>query len=142
MSLENLCTFLLVKEKTRKHTFNIKSKLSQNCTEKQIMPLKETVNWPFTDKWYYWVIAFLNWKIGIFQQTVAGVYCILKPTIGLCTRRIWPTFKRRKWRKKISQGSLKDICCVTEYKSLHGQKIKLIIQTAIERTPKIWQNPR
>ena len=34
-SLENPCTFLLAKEKTRKHIFNTNSELSQNRTEKQ-----------------------------------------------------------------------------------------------------------
>ena len=28
--------------------------------------------------WCYLVIAFFNWKIGIFQQTLVRVYCILK----------------------------------------------------------------
>ena len=28
--------------------------------------------------WCYLVIAFLDWKIGVFQQTVVRVYCILK----------------------------------------------------------------
>ena len=38
LSLENLCTFLLAKEKTCKSIFNTNGELSQNCTEKQIMP--------------------------------------------------------------------------------------------------------
>ena len=49
----------------------------QNRTEKQIMPFKTTVNWLFNDTWCYLVIAFFDWKIGIFQQTVARVSCIL-----------------------------------------------------------------
>ena len=32
-----------------KHTFNINSELSQNRTEKQIMPFKTTINWLFKD---------------------------------------------------------------------------------------------
>ena len=47
--MENPCTFLLAKEKTRKRNFNTNSELSQNPTEKQIMPLKTTVNWLFND---------------------------------------------------------------------------------------------
>ena len=35
--LENVCTFLLAKEKTWKCIFNTNSELSQNHTEKQIM---------------------------------------------------------------------------------------------------------
>ena len=64
LSLENPCTFLLAKEKTWKRTFNINSELSENRTEKQIMPLKTAVNWLFNDMWCYLVIAFLDWKIG------------------------------------------------------------------------------
>ena len=40
LSMENPCTFLLVKEKTWKGIFNTSSELSQNRTEKQIMLLK------------------------------------------------------------------------------------------------------
>ena len=47
LSLENSSTFLLAKEKTWKHIFNTNSELSQNCTEKQIMPSKTTINWLF-----------------------------------------------------------------------------------------------
>ena len=43
MPLENPCTFLLAKEKAWKHIFNTNSELSQNRTEKQIMPFKTTV---------------------------------------------------------------------------------------------------
>ena len=44
LSLENPFTFLLAKEKASKRIFNNNSKLSQNRTEKQIMPFKTTVN--------------------------------------------------------------------------------------------------
>ena len=40
LSLKNPCTFLLAKEKTWKRIFNTNSELSQNRTEKQIMPFK------------------------------------------------------------------------------------------------------
>ena len=46
---KTLVPFLLAKEKARKRTFNINSELSQNHTEKQIMPYKTTVNWKFND---------------------------------------------------------------------------------------------
>ena len=70
MSLENPCTFLLAKEKTWKLIFNTNSELSQNRTEKQIMPFKTTLNWLFNDILCYLVIGSFDWKIGIFQQTV------------------------------------------------------------------------
>ena len=47
LSLESLCTFLLVKEKTRKRIFNANSELWQNPTEKEIMPSKTTISWLF-----------------------------------------------------------------------------------------------
>ena len=53
LSLENPCTILLTKEKTWKRIFNTNSELSQNCTEKQIMPSKATINWLFNDIWCF-----------------------------------------------------------------------------------------
>ena len=53
LSLENPCTILLTKEKTWKRIFNTNSELSQNCTEKQIMPSKTTINWLFNDIWCF-----------------------------------------------------------------------------------------
>ena len=50
----------------RKRIFNTKSELSQNRTEKQIMPFKTTENWLFNDKWCYLAIGSFDWKIGIF----------------------------------------------------------------------------
>ena len=70
--------FLLVKEKIWKRVFNTNSELSQNGTEKQIMPFKTTVNWLFNDIWCYLVIACFDWKIVVFQKTVVRVYYILK----------------------------------------------------------------
>ena len=46
--MENPCTFLLAKEKTWKHIFNTNSELSQNRTEKLIIPSKtvlEVLEW-------------------------------------------------------------------------------------------------
>ena len=77
LSLENPCTFLLVKEDIWKRIFNNNSELPQNRTEKQIMPSKTTTNWLFNDIWCYLFIASFDWKIGIFQQTVVKVYYIL-----------------------------------------------------------------
>ena len=71
---------MFAKEKIWKRIFNTNRELSQNCREKQIMPSKTTVNWlfAFDDIWCYLVIACLDWKISVFQQTVIRVYYILK----------------------------------------------------------------
>ena len=53
-----------------KHIFNVNSELSQNRTEKQILPLKTTLNWLFNDIWCYLVIVSFELEIGIFKQTV------------------------------------------------------------------------
>ena len=78
LPLENPCTFFLTKEKTGKRIFNTNTELSQNRTEKQIMPSKTIPNWLFNDVWCYLFIACYDWKIGVFQQTVVRVYYILK----------------------------------------------------------------
>ena len=78
LSLENPCTFLLAKEKTWKSIFNTNSELLQNCTEKQTIPFKTTVNWLFNNTWRHLVIGCFGWKICIFQQTVVRIYDILK----------------------------------------------------------------
>ena len=44
--------------KELKNHFNINTKLSQNRTEKQIMPFKTTVTWLFNDILRYLVISF------------------------------------------------------------------------------------
>ena len=88
-SLKNACTFLLVKEKTWKPIFNTNSELSQNRTEKQIIPCKITVHWLFNDTWCYLFIACFDWKIGVFQQTVVRVNYIPKgPLLGTYSQRI------------------------------------------------------
>ena len=86
MSLKNPYTFLLAKEKTWKRIFNANMELSQNRTEKQIMPFKTTVNWLLNDIWCYLVIDSFDWKIGVFQQAVVGFIISLKESwilIGL-----------------------------------------------------------
>ena len=45
LSLKNPCTFKLSKEKIWKRIFNTDIELSQNRTEKQVMPSKTKVNW-------------------------------------------------------------------------------------------------
>ena len=42
------------------------------------MPSKTAKNWLFYFIWYYLLIAYFDWKIGVFQQTVVRVYYILK----------------------------------------------------------------
>ena len=64
LSLENPCTFSLAKKKTWKRIFSTNSELSQNRTEKQIMPLKATVNWLFNNVWCYLV------TYDVFRETV------------------------------------------------------------------------
>ena len=68
LSLKNSCTFLLVKEKTWKSIFNTNSELSQNRTEKQIMPIKTTVNWLLNYIWCYFVIDCLIEKLAFFNK--------------------------------------------------------------------------
>ena len=68
LSLENPCTFLLTKEKTWRRIVFTNSNLSQNRTEKQIMPSQTTINWLFNDIWCYLFFACFDWKIGVFQQ--------------------------------------------------------------------------
>ena len=58
--MENPCTFLLAKEKTWNCIFNTNKGLSQNHTEKQIMPSKTTVNWLFHDAFYCVFLVFPN----------------------------------------------------------------------------------
>ena len=67
LSLDNLCIFLLAKEKTWKGIFNSNSELSQNCTGKQIMPFKTTVNWLFNNRSCYLVIGCFDWKIDVVR---------------------------------------------------------------------------
>ena len=41
------------------------------------MPFRTTLNSLFNDIWYCSVIGCFDWKIGLFQQAVVRVYCIL-----------------------------------------------------------------
>ena len=56
--------FVLRKD-LKKH-FSTNSKLLQNCTEKQIMPFKATVNWLFNDIWRYLVIGYFSTVVRIY----------------------------------------------------------------------------
>ena len=68
LSLENPFAFLLAKGKTRRRVFNTNSKLSQNRTEKEIMPFKTIVNLLFTDIWRYLVMVVLIEKLSFFGK--------------------------------------------------------------------------
>ena len=70
--------FFLAKEETWKCVFNTNIDLTQDRTEKHIVPSKITINWLFNDIWDYLFIACFDWKIDIFQQTVVRVYYIFK----------------------------------------------------------------
>ena len=83
-TLMSSCTFLVAKEKAWKCIFNTNSDLSQNHTEKQIIPSKTAVNWLFNDIWCYLFIACFDWKVGVFQQTVVRVYYNLKGDESWC----------------------------------------------------------
>ena len=85
-------TFCL-RKKTWKRIFNTSSELSQNHTEKQIMPFKTIVNWLFNDIWSSLAIDTFDWKIGVFQQTVVGVYYILNSLCLYLGRREKINFK-------------------------------------------------
>ena len=56
--------------------FNTNSELLENCTEKQIMPFKTTINWLFSDICYLFLACF-DWKNDVFQQLVVRVCYIL-----------------------------------------------------------------
>ena len=74
--MANPCAFSVAKEKTWKHIFNTNNELSQNRTEKQIMPFKTPVNWLLNDIWCYLVIGCFDWKIDVSQQAVTRVYIL------------------------------------------------------------------
>ena len=78
LSMKGASTFLLAKGKTWKHVFYTNSELWQKRTEKQIMLFKTTVKCLFNDIWCYLVIGYFDWKIGVFEHTVARVCYILK----------------------------------------------------------------
>ena len=59
LSLKNPCTW--------KRIFNTNSELSQNRTEKQIIPSKATVNWLFNEILCYLFIGCFDWKTDVFQ---------------------------------------------------------------------------
>ena len=63
---KTLVPLSLQKKKNWKRISNTNSELSQNRTEKQIIPFKRILNWLFNDIWCYLVIGCFDWKIGVF----------------------------------------------------------------------------
>ena len=115
LSLEKPCTFLLVKEKTWKYIFNTNSELLKNCTEKQIRSSKTTVNWIFNDIWSYLFIAWFDWKIGVFQQTVVRVYYILKKTINIISDKVHDKLRKTNLKKRTTKKLLLNSCTKTTF---------------------------
>ena len=68
---ETLVPFFLRKKRSEK-AFLTLSELSQNGTEKQIMPFKTMINWLFNNICYLFIACF-DWKTGVFQQTDVSV---------------------------------------------------------------------
>ena len=66
--METPCTFLLAKEKTWKRIFNTNSELSQNRTEKQIMPSKTKINWLFNIYDVIYPLLVLIEKLDFFNK--------------------------------------------------------------------------
>ena len=77
LSLKNALPFCLQEKRSEKSIFNTKSELLQNRTDKQIMPLKTTVNWLFNAICYLAISCF-DWKFDVFQQTVVRAYYSLE----------------------------------------------------------------
>ena len=65
---KTLVPFYLQKKKTRKRIFNTNSELSQNRTEKRIMPSKTTMNWLFTDNDVIYSLLVLIEKLAFFDK--------------------------------------------------------------------------
>ena len=110
----------------------------ENRTEKQIMPSKTTITWLFNDIWCYLYIVCFDWKIGVFQQTVAMLYYVFKrKKIVFCEKEhIYPMEHKRvkketKFCKKLSMKvhllvEFNREKCNLNYKS-HIYKIKTMI---------------
>ena len=101
LSLENPCNFLLAKEKTWRSIFNANSELLQNCTKKQIMPLKTTVDWLFNDIWRYLIIALIeNWRFS--ANSCKGLFFL----IGIHSMEGWTATTRHGVTRKRSTKRL------------------------------------
>ena len=68
LSLENLCTILLARERTWKRIFTVIVNYHKIVQKKQIMPSKTPINWLFNDIWCYLFIACSNLKLTFLSK--------------------------------------------------------------------------
>ena len=71
---KTLVPFYLRKKRLENALLTLKVNYRKIALKKQIMPS----NWLFNDILCYLLIACFDWKVGVFHQTVVGVYYILK----------------------------------------------------------------
>ena len=83
LSLGNLCPFLLAKEKTWKRIFNTNSELSQNHTEKQIMPSKTTMIGYLMVYGVLYSLLVLSEKLAFFNKQLQGSIISLATLFGV-----------------------------------------------------------
>ena len=67
---KTLAPFCLQKKRPENAFLTLIMNYCKIVQKKQIMPFKTTVNWLFNDRWCYLAMGCLDWKIGVFQQTV------------------------------------------------------------------------
>ena len=68
------------------------------------MPTKITVNWLFNSRCYL-LIAYFDWKTGVFKQTIVRAYYILKKKLKLREIKthlylLCPIFRPAYWKKR------------------------------------------
>ena len=74
-NIMNVSPYILAKNRSFKklrHVFNTNSKLSQNRTEKQIMPFKATVNWLLVIYDVIYSLVVLTEKLSFFKKQLQG----------------------------------------------------------------------
>ena len=64
---KTVAPFCLQKKRPEKAFLTLIANYRKTVQKKQIMLPKTTINLLFNDKWCYLLIAFFDWKIGIFQ---------------------------------------------------------------------------
>ena len=129
LSLKNSCTFLLMKEKTWKCIFNTNSKLSQNCTEKQIMLFKTTVNCLLND-----MMLFSCWLFWLKNQCFSTNHC-KGFIVSLTSWHIFSSgdfwYKSPSWFLKILKFQNFQKCTRVIYPKLPSQTCVTITNTSI-----------
>ena len=126
LSMKSACTFLFAKGKARKHVFYTNSELSQNRTEKQIMPFKATVKCLFNDIWCYLVIGYFDWKIGVFEHTVVRVCYILKGKAATSRCFMWKVYL------KILKVSQENNCLGVSFHKAEGLRVCNFVQKRLQ----------